>query len=84
VKIGLAPGDTLLTAANAMRLGTSPEPVTAFDLWQLADRTAGERRGNRQQIRLVLFRHAAIHAGMLKTSRGTVYRRCVMCRESLA
>jgi hypothetical protein len=56
---------------------------TAFDLWRLADREAGEKDGDRRAVRLVLFRHASIHAGLLKTSRGAYYRRCGMCGERL-
>jgi hypothetical protein len=83
VKTSVASGNWLLTTANAMRLGTTP--ASAFELWLLADRAAAERkRGDRRSMRLVLFQHAQIHAGMIKTRRGTVYRRCSMCREKLS
>lgn len=82
MKTDVASGNWLLTTANAMRIGTTP--ASAFELWLLADRAAAEKkRGDRRQIRLVLLRHAEIHAGLLKTTRGTVYRRCAMCREKL-
>jgi len=83
VKIGSASSDSLIATATAMRLGTSPEPLSAFELWRLADRKASEKRGDRRQTRLVLYRHALIHAGLIRTTRGTVYRRCAMCRERL-
>lgn len=85
----MASGDGLLAVADAMRLGTAPNTKpTAFDLWRLADLEAEveaiEKIGDRREIRLVLFRHASIHAGLLKTKRGSPYRRCAMCREKLA
>lgn len=78
MKTGVASGSTLLVAANAMRLGTSAR--TPFSLWQLAN----EQANGHDESRRTLFRHASIHAGLLRTRRGTPYRRCAMCKESLA
>ena len=81
MKAGLVSGDPLLVLANAMRHGRQ---ATAFDLWRLADqKAAANTSGDRVKIRLLLFRHAAIHAGLVRTRRGTAYRRCAMCREKL-
>ena len=80
MKTGLASGGTLLVVANSIRLGSAPNSApTPFDLWRLADR---EARGQ-GPLRRELYRHASIHAGLLRTKRGTVYRRCGICGESL-
>jgi hypothetical protein len=85
VKVGMASDSGLLAVADAMRLGTAPNTKpTAFDLWRMADLKAAEKNGDRRAIRIVLFRHASIHAGLLTTKRGTPYRRCSMCRQQLA
>lgn len=67
-----------LAIAERIRAGTKV-PVNAYDLWLAAKY---ESDGN-AEARRTRFRHAMIHAGFLKTSRGAPYKRCSMCHMKL-
>lgn len=73
-----APATKLIRVANAAR--EDPEGCSLFSLWQLADRESGSV----PTVRIWLYRHALIHAGVTAVPEGKrPYRICPMCKERL-
>lgn len=68
---------TALELADNLRRGRGTARV--IELWRAADQEA-----TAVSERLVLFRHAMLHAGYLTTAKGHRYKRCPMCHGVLA
>ncbi len=68
----------MIARADENRLGLAE--VTAYELWQLADKASGGVKS----YRVGIYRHAAIHAGHISSNvDGDVYETCPICGERL-